>query len=381
MPVLWKFGGTVTTYFELAREIVRQGHEVFALTTDARRKSDSFFPISEDTVLDEVPIRCCKMWGPAPPFWSPELKHQVGLRAPHFDIALIRSVWTYIGIAAGDKCLQASVPYITYPEGCFNPWTFRLGRMKKQLWWMLWEQKYFQRAAAIVALTASERDYIHQMGLTKRIEVIPNGINLEDLETQTSRAELENKWGQLKGKRWVLYLGRLHPIKGLDLLIESFTRISNKFPDHLLVIAGPDEGGYARKISRQINELNQAKKILLIGPVYGDLKIGLMKQAEAFLLTSYSEGFPMALLEALGCGIPAIITEGCNVPEVAEKAAGFVVPPSVERVSQALREFLRNDASRKEMGFNGYNLVSSRFTWDKVAQQTIALCKDILANA
>ena len=215
------------------------------------------------------------------------------------------------------------MPYLAYPEGSLDPWTLRYGYLKKKIWWHLGEHSYLQGAAAIVALTGAERDHIRSMGLTNRIEVIPNGIHLSTLEEMAGRSELEDKWNRLRGKRWILYLGRLHPKKGLDLLIPAFAMLSRRFHDHVLVIAGPDEGGFSKQVQKMVEDFGIRERVLLTGPVYGKIKIGLMKGADAFALTSYSEGMPLAVVEALGCGIPVLLTQACNVPEVAEEGGGI----------------------------------------------------------
>ncbi len=378
-PPLWKFGGTVTTGFAMAHELSRQGHQVFTLATDAKRQSEDIVPVSKDTVWDGTQVRYCKKYGPTPPFWSPELRRQVRLRAAAYEVALIRSCWTYIGLAASKECRKAGLPYLAYPEGSLDPWTLRYSRLKKRLWWHLGERTYFQGGAAIIALTRAEREHIRRMGLTNRVEVIPNGINLADLENTLTRQEIEANWGKLKDRRWLLFLGRLHPKKGMDLLLPAFAKVARQFPDLMLVIAGPDEGGYAHSVEKMAMDLGLAQRVLLTGPVYGVAKAGLMKQAEVFVLTSYSEGQPLAVLEALGCGIPALLTEPCNVPEVAEEGAGLVVPLSVKAISQALGEIMQEKNVRQEMGQKAQSLVRSRFTWSKVAHQTIALCNDLLS--
>jgi glycosyltransferase involved in cell wall biosynthesis len=378
IPALWNFGGSVAISFEVVRELISQGHHVLALTTGARRNSTQQMRISEDISYEGIPIRCCKMWGPAPPFWSPELRRQVRLRAHDHDIALIRSCWTYVGDAASWECRRVQLPYLAYPEGSLDPWLLRYSRLKKVFWWHLWERDYFQGAAAIVANTRAEQERIRAMGLTNRIEVIPNGIHLPNLEAAVSRHELEGKWPQLKGNRWIIYMARLHPKKGLDLLLHAFAKITHRFPDHVLIIIGYETDGYAKVIKHMVEELGLKDKVLFTGPVYGDLKIGLLKEAEVFALTSYSEGQPMAVLDALGCGTPALITEECNVPEVAEVNAGFIVPISVESIAQSLKEMLNDDGLRDEMGNNARKLIVSRFTLKNIGHQTIALCEDIL---
>jgi glycosyltransferase involved in cell wall biosynthesis len=128
-----------------------------------------------------------------------------------------------------------------------------------------------------------------------------------------------------------------------------------------------------------IKEFGVTDKVIFTGPVYGAIKVRLLKEADAFVLTSYSEGQPMAVIEALGCGVPVLITTPCNVPEVAEAGAGLVVPPSLEAIVPALTDIMNEDRLRADMGKRARNLAESHFTWEKVAQQTLAVCQDILS--
>ncbi len=380
ITALWNFGGTVLTSLELAKALLQQGHRVFYLTTNARRESSRRLPASQDFTWEGMPVRLCKMWGPKPPFYSPELRTRVRLYAPDYDIALIRSCWTYVGLAAGRECRRAGLPYLAYPEGSLNPRALRVSRWKKAVWWRLGERAYFQGAGAIVALTDVERDHIRAAGLTNRIEVIPNGINLGDLEPAMSRAELEAGWSRLKDRGWLLFLGRLHPIKGLDLLLRAFAPVAGKYPDHLLVIAGPDEGGYRKVLEKMALNLGLESRVFFPGPVYGAAKAGLLKESEFLALPSYSEGFPVAVHEALGCGTPVLVTTTCHIPHVAQAGAGLVVEPEVEPLSRGMEQLLGDDRMRREMGANGRRLIASRFTWEKVARQTAALCAEVMGK-
>ncbi len=383
MPEAWNFGGSVITSHALISEMVKQNHVISWITSDAQYHSKLDVIPQGAFILDGIPTYVCKLVGPAPPFWSPELRPQVRRQASQFDIALIRSCWTYWGIGAGKECRRAGLPYLAYPEGSLSPWGLGyFGAWKnwpKAVWWhLLGERSYFQGSKAIVALNKHEYQEIRAWGLRNRIEVIPNGVNMAEFDTYMNRTELENTWGKLKNRRWLLFLGRLHPIKGLDLLLPAFARLARQYPDYLLVIAGPDENGYARHLTKLAADLDIAEHVLFLGPAYGTAKIGLLREAELFLLTSYTEGFPMALLEAMGCGTPALITQGCHVPEVAEAEAGLVVEADVDRIARSLRELLNDAGARRIMGDKARRLVESHFTWDQIARQTAELCHDII---
>jgi glycosyltransferase involved in cell wall biosynthesis len=272
------------------------------------------------------------------------------------------------------------LPYLAYAEGSLNPFALRQGRWKKEIWWRLGERAYFQGAAAIVAITEDERRHMRAAGLTNRIEVIPNGINLGDLEPAMSRTELEAGWSRLKDRSWLLFLGRLHPLKGLDLLLRAFALVAGKYPDHLLVIAGPDEGGYRKVLEKMVLNLGLESRVFFPGPVYGAAKAGLLKESEFLALTSYSDVFGLSVHEALACGTPVLVTTTCHIPHVAQAGAGLVVEPEVEPVSRGMEELLGDDRMRREMGANGPRLIASRFTWEKVARQTAALCAEVMGR-
>jgi len=383
MPGAWNFGGSVITTHALIREMSRQHHTIFWITSNAKYNSKLPAIPHGAVTLDGLPAYVCKIFGPAPPFWSPELRPQVRRQAPRFDMALIRSCWTYWGIGAAKECRRARLPYLAYPEGSLSPWGLQYFGAWKQwqqaIWWhVMGEQSYFQGAKAIVALTRSEYQEIRAKGLRNRIEIIPNGVNLSEFDSYWDRAALEARWPRLKDRRWLLFLGRLHPIKGLDLLLPAFARLARQYPDYLLVIAGPDENGYGRQLAKLAAGLGVLEDVVFLGPIYGQAKVGLLREAELFLLTSYSEGFPMALLEALSCATPALITRDCHVPEVAEEGAGLVVAADVSQIFRALQALLRDAKARRAMGDRARRLVESHFTWDQVARQTAELCDDIL---
>jgi glycosyltransferase involved in cell wall biosynthesis len=164
----------------------------------------------------------------------------------------------------------------------------------------------------------------------------------------------------------------------LDLLLPAFSRAARQFPDHMLVIAGPDEAGMTPELTRMAREGGVESRVLFTGPVYGATKIGLLRQAQLFALTSYSEGLPLAVLEAMDCGVPVLLTTACNLPEVAEAEAGLVVSPTIMDLAQGLTSMLAANNWCREMGLRGKDLIASRFTWDKIALQTLNLCTDIL---
>jgi len=270
------------------------------------------------------------------------------------------------------------VPYLAYPEGTFDRWPLGQKRLKKSVFWHLVDHRYFSNASAIVALTKSEAESIRQMGLRNRLEIIPNGIEVSDYAEGESRDALERRFPKLRGRLWVLFIGRIHPIKGLAQLVVAFARVHQHYPEALLVIAGPDEKGHRREIEALVQQHGLSNHVLFTGSVLGKEKVGLLQNADIFVLPSYSEGFPLAVLEALACKLPIVLTANCHVPEVAESCAGIEVRNSALELEKAICELLSDPLMRKQMGENGYRLVQERFTWDRIASMTTHLLVEVI---
>jgi glycosyltransferase involved in cell wall biosynthesis len=266
---------------------------------------------------------------------------------------------------------------LAYPEGTFDTWPLRQKRLKKFVFWHFFDHGYFSNASAIVALTKSEAESIRQMGLRNRLEIIPNGIEVSDYAEGESRDALERRFPKLIGRLWVLFIGRIHPKKGLAQLVLAFAQVIQHYHEALLVIAGPDEREHRREIEVLVQQHGLSNHVLFTGPVLGKEKVGFLQNADIFVLPSHSEGFPMAVLEALACGVPVVLTKGCHVPEVAEAGAGIEVDIDPCQIAIAISSLLSDDTARRQMGRNGRKLVCERFTWERVARETAALCEEL----
>ncbi len=374
-PPAWRYGGPAVTAHAVAKAMIRQGHHVFAVCT--ADKSDSSFVLDTKTEWDGVPVIYCSRKASPIPFYSPSLQKEVASCVAAYDVVIIRSSWTYVGPAASRECLKAGIPYLAYPEGNFNPWAWRRRRLRKALFWHFFDKRYFQQAAAIVALTGAEADSIRRIGLTNRIEVIPNGVDVRRFANGITRRQLEEKLPQIRSRRIVLFLGRLHPIKGIAALVTAFKWVRAQHADAILVVAGPDENGYRKKLEHQAYHEGLLEDTLFLGLVVGDLKVGLLRHSEVFVLPSYSEGFPITVLEALASHLPVILTKNCHVPEVAAAGAGIEVDTSPRQIANALSALLSDDSMRVQMGENASRLAAKRFSWNRVAKMTSELCSQI----
>ena len=378
-PPAWHHGGTPVTAHAVAKALIHQGHNILAICT-GDTATDGSPVLDEMTTWDGVPVVYCRRL----PFrylsYSPSLVQRVGHFLPQHDVAMIRSVWQHTGPAASRECRRLGIPYLAYPEGGLDPWGLQRGRLRKvakAAFWRAFDREYLERASAVVALSQSEASSILATGIRTRVECIPNGVDISQYQVGTCRRSLEERYPILQGRRIVLFLSRLHPKKGLLEMLPAVRGIARRFPGVLLVIAGPSEEGYQAQLERRVRELDLTNHVTFTGTVVGQDKVSLLQAAEIFVLPSFSEGFPVVVLEALACSRPIVLTTACNVPEVAQAGAGIEISHSVAEFEKALVELLSDDAARQQMGRNAYQLVLERFTWDRVARMTAELCRDV----
>jgi glycosyltransferase involved in cell wall biosynthesis len=208
---------------------------------------------------------------------------------------------------------------------------------------------------------------------------VPNGLNLDHFtkpEKLPRRSPgLADPAGQ-KQKLRIVFLGRIHPKKGLDMLLPAWARLSRFHTDWELVIAGPDEGGYLAELRELARGLGLGSCLRYLGSVSGAEKVALLHSADLFILPSYSEGFAMSLLEAMACSVPVIATTACNFPEISQKQAGWECEARLFSVMTALEAGLRADAAeRQQRGEQGRRLVEANYSWPPIVQSLLEACE------
>jgi glycosyltransferase involved in cell wall biosynthesis len=187
-------------------------------------------------------------------------------------------------------------------------------------------------------------------------------------------ANLREDLGLPAGAVLVLFLGRLFPKKGLDLLIPAFARIATEQPGAVLLIAGHDAGtGYRQVVEGLIQRFGVGHNVRLLGELRSPRKFEVLRAADVFVLPSYSEGLPVAVLEAMACARPVVVTPGCNLPDVSAAQAGWTADATVDGVLDGLRAALASKNERLRRGGNGRRLVTEKYTWDRIAHASIQL--------
>lgn len=307
--------------------------------------------------------------GPTKAFFSPDLRREAGALAENSDLLHGHGFYVSTNWLLGTEARKRNKPLVYHPHGMFEPWILQNSRWKKKAAHLLFENRNFSAARLWRALTGKEADQIREQGITAPVVVAPNGIHLPPFDNVKAPARGERKR--------LLFLGRIHPKKGLDLLADAWGALHEEYPDWELVIAGPDEGGHLADITERSRRAGGADRITYTGSVTGDEKVRLLKSADLFVLSSYSEGFSVAVLEALACGVPVLLTNACNFPELARGGAGWECVPDPYSLIDTLEESLSaSDAERRQRGAAGRRMVESHYTWDAIARTILDACEE-----
>ncbi|MGA2498842.1 MAG: glycosyltransferase [Tepidisphaeraceae bacterium] len=374
-------GGLPAVAVRLAAAQSAAGHRVemvshsnAAIDGDVHRSMERV-PGGQNIVRHSVPIRNSLDWAVA--FGSRRILPGIIRGA---DVVHIHGIWDPIVRWAGILAYRAGVPYVIAPHGMLDPWSLRQKRWKKKIVLFLAYRRFIERSAALHCLNETEKQLIVAGGFRCRYEVIPNGVFLNEIDPLPERGGFARRFPALQGRRFVLFLSRLHYKKGLDYLAEAFALLAGRFRDVDLVVAGPD-GGAEADFRRQISQHQLAGRVHLVGPLYGPEKFEAIVDASCLCLPSRQEGFSIAITEALGCGTPVVISRQCNFPEVAASKAGIETELDAPVIAGALSRLLEDPELMRSMGRAGRALVEERFTWPKVAELTLDLYSRIVKKA
>ena len=274
-----------------------------------------------------------------------------------FDAVVIEGIWMYFGWAASRAAVKHKVPYFVFTHGTLHPWfeRYRLKQIKKILYWRFFEHKVMRDATAVLFTTEQEKTAAHNSfrPYCCHPAVVGYGIappppgNAEDKESIIRR--LTSSHPDLRNRPYLLFLGRITAKKGIDLLIESFSRVKHLFPHTALVIAGPGDERFVNRLKTRASQLGLDSHIVWTGPIYDAAKWRLIRGAEAYLLPSHQENFGVSVAEALACGIPVLISNQVDIwPDIDRAGAGLVGTDDIPGIIDLLSRWQALSASEKQ---------------------------------
>lgn len=292
---------------------------------------------------------------------KPQIIHQQGIWMYHSYAALLY------------KRKNPSAIKIIEPHGMLDPWAIHNSAWKKKIVGYLYENENLRTADCIHALCKSEYESIRNLGLKNPVAIIPNGIDIP----------LNTIYSRNSDKKILLFIGRIHPKKGLKELLFALKILkennSSFFQFWKIRIGGWSQNGHIEELKKIVLENNLEKYIEFIGPIYGINKEKELCCANAFILPSFSEGLPMSILEAWAYKLPVIMTEYCNIPEGFITNSALKITPNPQNIADCLAKLGNmNEEALEIIGNNGYNLVKSKFSWSHISEQTINLYQWLL---
>lgn len=295
------------------------------------------------------------------------------------DIVHLHNIWEPIIPVAAREARRAGKPYVVIPNGMLDPWSLAQKKWKKRLAMLLGYRKMLDGAAALHVLNDDEERLIRPLRLKCPGIIVPNGVFLEEITPLPPTGEFRRRRPELRDDPFILFLSRVHYKKGLDHLADAFAIVAKQHPTVRLVVAGSDDGAKA-DFEARIAAAGLTGRTHVVGPIYGPEKLAALVDAAVFCLPSRQEGFSIAITESLACGLPAVVSDACHFPEVETERAGRVVPLDASRVSEALLEILGDAGKRRAMSEAGQRLISSKYTWPKIAELTVKHYGEILAR-
>jgi glycosyltransferase involved in cell wall biosynthesis len=274
--------------------------------------------------------------------YSPKLVEWLKINRQRFDGVIVNGVWQFHGVAAR-KALAGHKPYVVFAHGMLDPYfkeRFPLKHVKKLIYWVLEEGRNL-RAAQAVCFTSEEEKRVAAVGFPDasfRRVVVPYGTLGPSGDPAALKQRFLDGWPELRGGKYLLFLGRIHPKKGCDLLLDAFAQVAG--PHLQLVMAGPDETGWGAELRGQAERLGIASRVVWTGMLRGEAKWGAFFGAEAFILPSHQENFGISVSDALACGTIPLISDKVNIaPDVVGDGAGLMEPDTLEGTKQLLRQF------------------------------------------
>lgn len=377
----WNYGGPLQVAYGLSKELVKRGHKITVYTTDAFNATSRVKDKKE--VIDGVEIKRFKNLSNALAFkynvslplgMFPELRRTLS----SFDIVHLHEYRTILNIAVHHYAKKYGIPYVLQAHGSVPR---RLTKQNlKKLYDNLWGYRILKDATKVIALTQIEAEQYKSMGIMKdKIEIVPNGVDLSGFRELPKRGEFRRKYSIGENEKIILFLGRIHIIKGLELLVKAYAQLLKVLAKVKLVIAGPYDR-YLLQLEQLIADLKIGNEVIFIGPLFGDDKLQAYVDADVYVLPSASEGFPITVFESCACGTPVIITDRCNIGDIVASQAGIVIPYDEGQLTEALLSMLSDDKMRQYFGNKGKLLVRDKFNWENIAEQVEKIYSTILAG-
>lgn len=364
-------GGPAEGVKQLGAEFESRGHHVEIASLDPPGA-----PFLQQRSLTVHPL------GPAISAYAFSSRFTSWLRAnrARYDAVIVNGIWQYHSFGAWRVLRNSDTPYFVYPHGMLDPWfkhQYPLKHLKKCLYWPWAEYRVLRDAQAVLFTCEEERLLARNSFWLYRCNeaVVSLGTSQPTGDANLEVKEFYEQYPELRDKKLVLFMGRIHPKKGCDLLIDAFAKVLLQHPGWHLVMAGPDQSGWQEELTQRAVEVGISTRITWTGMITGRLKWGALRAARAFVLPSHQENFGISVVEALAVGLPTLISDKVNIwQEIIADGGGLVASDTLEGTCRMLQNFL-GMAEDKELAMRQRALAcfGQRFEISKAAAKLEAV--------
>lgn len=389
-PPAYRYGGPVAAAHAMAKHLGQGGVDVTVYTTDIDGDENLEVPTGEPTTQDGVDVVYHRARSPRAFTFSPALASALRDDVASYDLVHVHSVLNHPTTAAARACRSEDVPYLVRPCGILDRTAFRkpyedgfaawLSRLRKWSYLHLVESSNLETAAAIHYTSEAEREASRWALDGHEGFVLPLGVDPPDLPDRgKARARVAKRWNADPAVPWMLYLSRIDPVKGLDLLLPALEEIES---EAILLLAGSGDPDYESTVDERIERLGLRGRVIRTGFVTGDAKRHLLAASDLFTLPSVHENFGIAAVEALSAGLPVVLTSGVAVHDAVQEAkAGLVPDRTVSSIAEALSTLATRENLRQRMGENARALARERYNWERIAADLVDQYERILEGS
>jgi glycosyltransferase involved in cell wall biosynthesis len=359
---------------------MNRGLEVSIATTDADLDQRLEVTLDTSLVYKGVPtIFFAKQWSNAF-YYSRPFSRWINSQVRNYDLVHIHAVFSHASIAAARASRSQNVPYVIRPLGTLDPWSMKQKPFRKKLFWKCGVKSLVRNASAIHYTSENECLSVEQSLKLGKGAVIPLGVEIEADFLHDSPNAFRRTAASLGDAPYIILLSRLHPKKGVDILLRAFLDLTREpqFAKWKLVVAGEGDEDYLKQLKQLISERDGQDRVIFPGWLQGQMKFSALQGAAALVLPSHHENFGVCVAEAMACGIPVVISENVNLaPAVQAAKAGWVTTMEPSSLRAALADALSHEEDRKRRG-EAARILATKYTWTEVAGELESLYKRVL---
>ncbi len=373
-------GGVVNASYQIARMQARD-NSVKVISSDACKERLKFEESRYDVDIDGIKVDYFKnisnRFKLATMLDTPigaifRIKNQIR----DFDVVHVHEHRQTLSIIACYFARRYGIPYVVQAHGSVLPFFQKEGL--KNIFDKVFGFKILHGASKVFALTEVEKEQYLKMGVEEdRIEIVPLGINIEEYSDLPEEGIFREKFNISKDDKLIIFIGRVHEIKGLDLLIDAFKELADSESDVKLAIVGPDDG-YMDALNLRIAECDLSDKVIVTGPLYKSEKQEALVDCDLFVMPSKYESFTTSGLEAMACGKPLVLTKNNHIHDWVDGSVGLACDDDKMSLKDAMAEVLFDEELSKKFGMNGRRLIQEKYNWDMINEQILNIYESII---